>query len=95
MVTSPYETVFEGSNGRYYTDWQVRTRLRFGEWALCLRQRGPDRRLVETADDALLMLRPVEPTALPAGLEVRVAGRRARVVDTRRPPGGRGVTERP
>lgn len=84
MVTPPYETVFEGSNGRYYTDWQVRTRLRSGEWTVCLRQRDPDRRLVETDDDALLLLRPVEPTALPAGLEVRVTGRRARVVDTRR-----------
>ncbi|OLZ40379.1 hypothetical protein A6E15_05000 [Natrinema saccharevitans] len=94
MVTAPCKTVFAGSNGRYYTNWQVRTRLRSGEWALCLRQRGPDRRLVETAEDALLLLRPVEPTALPAGLEVRVSGRRARVVDTRRPPGGRGVTER-
>jgi len=94
VVASPCETVFEGSNGRYYTDWQVRTRLRSGEWALCLRQRGPDRRLVETPDDALLLLCPVEPTALPTGLEVRVSGHRTRVVDTRRPAGGRGVAER-
>lgn len=86
VVTPPCETIFAGSNGRYYTDWQVRDRLRSGEWALCLRQRRPNRRLVETADDVLLLLTPVEPTALPAGLEVRVTSRRARVVDTRHVP---------
>jgi hypothetical protein len=79
-------TLFEGSNGRYYTEWQVRNRLRTGEWTPCLRQRVPERRLVETDGGALLLLTSTEPAAVPAGVEVRVADGRARVVDTRRGP---------
>jgi len=86
VVALPFETVFEGSDGRYYTDWQVRHRLRTGEWTFCMQQRTPHRRLVETDDDALLLLVPIEPEELPAGREIRVTERRARVVDTRRVP---------
>lgn len=86
MVALPFETLFEGSDGRYYTDWQVRRRLRTGEWTFCMQQRAPHRRLVETADDALLLLAPTDPEELPTGLEIRIIERRARVVDTRRAP---------
>jgi hypothetical protein len=86
VVALPFETVFEGSDGRYYTDWQVRRRLRDGEWTVCMYQRAPHRRLVEIADNALLMLTPTDPDELPDGLEIRVIERRARVVDTRRVP---------
>lgn len=86
MVAPPFETVFEGSDGRYYTDWQVRHRLRTGTWTFCMQQRTPHRRLVETEDSALLLLVPVDPEELPAGREIRVTERRARVVDTRRVP---------
>ena len=86
MVTPPFETLFEGSDGRYYTDWQVDRRLRTGEWTFCMRQRTPRRRLVETADGALVLLAPTEPDELPAGLEIRVSEQCARVVDTRRRP---------
>ncbi|WP_408957924.1 hypothetical protein [Natrinema sp. 74] len=86
MVARPFETLFEGSDGRYYTDWQVRQRRRTGEWRLCVRQRTPDRRLVETEDGALLLLAPTAADELPAGVEIRVADGRARVVDTRRRP---------
>ncbi|WP_090614751.1 hypothetical protein [Natrinema salaciae] len=85
MVASPCETVFEGTNGRYYSEWQVRRRLRTGRWNRCMRQRTPDRWLVETADEALLLLAPIEPDELPAGIEIRVADGRVRIVDTRRP----------
>lgn len=84
MVAYPFETLFEGSNGRYYTDWQVRERYRTGEWRLCIRQRSPNRRLVETGDGALLLLAPTDPDALPDGVEIRVTDGCARVVDTRR-----------
>lgn len=77
--------LFAGSNGRYYTGWQVRRRLRAGEWKRCLRQRGPDRRLVETDERALLLLVPIGPAELPSWAEIRVASRAVRVVDTRRP----------
>ncbi|SEV82168.1 hypothetical protein [Natrinema salifodinae] len=82
----PDVSLYEGSNGRYYTAWQVRRRLRSGEWTRCLRQRQPDRRLVETGDGTLLLLVSVEPDALPGGIDVRVADGRARIVDTRRTP---------
>ncbi|WP_254764839.1 hypothetical protein [Natrinema marinum] len=84
MVTRPFETLYVGSDGRYYTDWQVRERHRTGEWRLCVRQRRPDRRLVETGDGALVLLTPTDADTLPAGVEIRVADGRARVVDTRR-----------
>ncbi|MGQ3414312.1 hypothetical protein ACT4ML_18950 [Natrinema sp. LN54] len=83
MVAVPFRALFEGSNNRYYTDWQVRRRLRTGAWALCMRQRAPDRWLVETEAEALLSLAPIEPAELPTGVEIRVADGRARVVDPR------------
>lgn len=86
VVALPFETVFEGSDGRYYTDWQVRHRLRTDEWTFCMQQRTPHRRLVETDDDALLLLVPIELEELPAGREIRVSGCCARVVDTQRVP---------
>ncbi|WP_254524343.1 hypothetical protein [Natrinema caseinilyticum] len=83
MVAPSIETLFEGSNGRYYTDWQVARRRRTGEWALCIRQRTPDRRLVETDGGALLLLTPTDPASLPPGIEIHVRDGRARVVDGR------------
>lgn len=83
VVALPFGTLFEGSNDRYYTDWQVRQRLRTGAWALCMRQRAPDRWLVETEAAALLSLSPIEQAELPTGLEIRVVDDRARVVDPR------------
>ncbi|ELY67103.1 hypothetical protein [Natrinema versiforme] len=96
MVALPFETLFEGSNNRYYTDWQVRRRLRTGAWALCMRQRAPDRWLVETEAEALLSLSPIEPAELPTRLEIRVADDRARVVDPREgSPATRSCLPRP
>lgn len=87
--------LLEGSNGRYYTAWQVRRRLRIGEWRRCLRQRepGPDRRLVETDEGALLMLTPIEPANVPCWLEVRVVGEATLAVDTRRCPSRRPAVQ--
>lgn len=76
--------VYEGSDGRYYTDWQVRRKLDAGEWRPCLRERGTGRRLVATADGSLVMLVPTPLAALPEWVEVRAAGRVVRAVDTRR-----------
>jgi len=82
-TSSPVDTLFEGSNDRYYTEWQVQKRLRNGEWKLCIRQQSPDRQLVGTGDGALLLLVPIDATALPAWAEIRIDGRGSRVVDTR------------
>lgn len=79
----PVERLYEGSNGRYYTDCQLRRRFRTDRWKPCIRQRGPDRRLVETSDGSLLLLTPTD--ELPTWAELRIDDRGARVVDTRRP----------
>lgn len=78
--------LLEGSDGRYYTAWQVRRRLRIGEWRRCIRQYDPDRRLVETDEGTLLMLTPIDPADVPRWLEVRIVGEAALAVDTRRGP---------
>lgn len=83
MVTPPFEAIFHGADDRYYTEWQVCRRLRTDVWTLCMRQHGPDRWLVETEDAALLLLVPIEPSQLPAGIEIRVSARGARIVDRR------------
>ncbi|AEH37712.1 hypothetical protein [Halopiger xanaduensis] len=82
---APVDGLYAGSNGDYYTDWEVTRNLRRGTWRPCIRQREPDRRLVETTGGGLLMLTAIEPTALPTWVEIRVAGETARVVDTRYP----------
>lgn len=83
---APLEAVFEGSDGSYHTEWEVERNLRRGTWKPCLRQRDPDRRLVETEERALLLLTPVELAELPPWTEVRIGERERerRVVDTRR-----------
>ena len=81
---APVDGLYEGSNGRYYTDWEVRRHRRRGAWRLCLRQRDPDRLLVETEEGNLLMLAAIDADELPDWVEIRVIGDIARIVDTRR-----------
>ncbi|ELY39175.1 hypothetical protein C496_14997 [Natronorubrum tibetense GA33] len=83
VTDTPVDVLYEGTNGRYYTDCQVTTNLRTERWKPCIRQRDPDRRLVETSDGGLLLLTPTDD--LPAWAEIRVDNRGTRVVDTRRP----------
>ncbi|MDQ2052076.1 hypothetical protein RBH26_16485 [Natronolimnohabitans sp. A-GB9] len=83
---TPIDRLYEGSNGRYYSDCQVDRNLRTGRWTPCLRQRNPDRRLIETDDGRLLLLWPTDD--LPAWAELRIDDRGTRVVDTRRPVPG-------
>lgn len=78
------EAVLEGSDGCYYTGWEVDRRLRAGDWKRCLRQADPDRQLVETESGELLSLAPIDPGPLPARAEVRLEGEAARVVRTPR-----------
>lgn len=80
---APVDEIFEGSNGHYYTDWEVTRRLHRETWQLCMHQRDPDRRLVETPDGGLLLLTPIDAGELPDWVEIRVIGDIARVVDTR------------
>ena len=88
---APVDDLYEGSNGRYYTGDQLARRLRTGRWKPCIRQRNPDRRLVETDGGSLLLLTPTE--ELPSWAELRIDDRGARVVDTRRPVPSGSVPE--
>lgn len=83
MPNAPVDGLYRGSNGRYYTDCQVANYLRAERWNRCIRQRNPDRRLVETSEGDLLLLTPTDD--IPAWVEIRVDDRGARIVDTRRP----------
>ncbi|WP_328821196.1 hypothetical protein [Natronorubrum halalkaliphilum] len=83
VANAPVDGLFEGSNGHYYTACQVTRKLRTERWKPCIRQRDPDRRLVETSDGGLLLLTPTDD--LPAWAEIQVDGRGTRVIDTRRP----------
>lgn len=76
--------VYAGSNGQYYSDWQVGRRLASDEWRLCVRDRELDRRLVGTTGGELLMLERTSIDALPVWAEVRSIGSAVHIVDTRR-----------
>ena len=82
-VADVVEALFAGSDGRYYTDWQVRRRTDSGCWRRCLSQHdsyGPVRLLVAVDETNLVMLTRVDPATLPGWFEVRVENDRARVV---------------
>ena len=83
VMDVPVDSLYEGSNGHYYTDCQIARRLRTERWKPCIRQRDPDRRLVETSDGNLLLLTPTD--TLPEWAELRIDDRGARIVDTRGP----------
>gem|GEM_PF-741823 len=83
MVSHVVGELFSGSDGQYYTDWQVRRNVRTGTWRLCLSQRDPNRTLIEVNDAWLILLRPIAPADLPDWAELRLECGRAWVVDTR------------
>lgn len=79
--------VYRGSNGTWYTRWEVDHLLRRGRWRRCLDEREEGVWFFEQTDgDGLLALVAGDLETLPDWLEVRSDGRRARVVDTRRGP---------
>ncbi|OVE86442.1 hypothetical protein [Natronolimnobius baerhuensis] len=84
VANTPVDRLYEGSNGQYYTEWEVSRQFRRGAWQLCLRQTTPDRQLVETGGKRLLMLTAIDVCNAPSWVEIRVRGESARVVDTRR-----------
>ena len=85
MTERKGEPIYEGSDGNWYTCWQVEQRLLGGVWDRCLEDRTAGLRLVESVDDdELIMLTPIDVETLPPWLEVRSDGRRSKVVDTRR-----------
>jgi len=75
---------YAGSDGCYYTDWQVATQMESGEWVPCMWEEEEGWELV-VADDELVWLIPVERSALPNWVDVRETseGYGTKIVDTR------------
>lgn len=74
--------LYAGSDGRYYTDWQVSWRFENDEWRACMWDSEEGWELVEE-DNELVWLYPVEVTDLPDWAEIAPEGRGFTVVDRR------------
>ena len=75
---------YAGSDGSYYTEWEVALRMESGDWEPCMWDTETGWELVE-GDDRLVWLVPIEASELPAWVEVRETpeGPGDEVVDTR------------
>lgn len=85
-----FGTLYAGSDGEWYTSWEVLINHRTGRWEPCLSHED-GRRLVAVGDE-LLLLEPSAVDDLPDWIEIRVTPRspgvdrhrpRTRAVDTR------------
>ena len=74
--------LYAGSDGRYYTDWQVSWQFESDEWKPCMWSSEEGWELVEDGDE-LVWLYPVESEELPDWAELRPEGRGVAVVDRR------------
>lgn len=76
--------LFAGSDGRFYTGWQVGWRLESGRWRPCMWDTEAGWELVES-DDGLVWLWPVSREDLPSwtGLRAVQPGHGVEVVDRR------------
>jgi hypothetical protein len=74
--------LYAGSDGRYYTDWQVSWRFENDEWRPCMWDTEEGWELVEE-DNELVRIDPVEETELPDWAELAPEGHGVVVVDRR------------
>lgn len=74
--------LYAGSDGRYYTDWQVAWHFENGEWRACMWDTNEGWELVEHGDE-LVWLVPVGRDDLPGWAELRPEGHGTVVVDRR------------
>ena len=74
--------LYAGSDGRYYTDWQVSWRFENDEWHACMWDTEEGWELVEE-DEELVWLAPVEREDLPDWAELRPKRHGTVVVDRR------------
>lgn len=73
-------TIYEGSDGQYYTDWQVWRNFESNRWkAFCWKE---DSRweMVETSQGDLLVLNPISKSELPDDVVVEYSEMGAEVV---------------
>lgn len=80
------ETVYECSDGGYYSDVQVWERLESGTWRPCCWDADTGREWVENDEEELLLLDPVSPTELPSGVQIEHASAGVLVHDDRLDP---------
>ena len=74
--------LYAGSDGRYYTDWQVSWRFENDEWRACMWDSDEGWELVEDGEE-LVWLDPVDRGDLPDWAELRPEGYGVVVVDCR------------
>ncbi|WP_129114118.1 hypothetical protein [Halegenticoccus tardaugens] len=75
--------VYEGTNGRFYTERDVCRQLDTNVWRLCMWDETTGKELVETESAELMMLTPVNENELPEWVELKPAGRGRTIVDRR------------
>ncbi|WP_199174710.1 hypothetical protein [Halegenticoccus soli] len=76
-------SVYEGSNGRYYTENDLWERFESGAWTPRMWETDTGREIVETEAEEVLMLAPTDPVDLPEGVEIRRDGGFPTIVDSR------------
>jgi len=81
-------TVYGGSDGAFYTDWEVGWNLESGDWQVCMWDEDAGWELFETQSEELVWLLPMDESELPEWAEVERLDRGSRVVDRREQPGG-------
>lgn len=64
------DTVYEGSDGRYYTAVELWERLESGAWVPCAWDPESGQEWVETSSEDLLALTPVPESELPDSVEL-------------------------
>ena len=74
--------LYAGSDGRFYTDWEVTWRFESDEWQPCMWSSEEGWELVEDGTE-LVWLYPVGREELPEWAELRPEGRGIVVVDNR------------
>lgn len=62
--------LYAGSDGQYYTDWEVGQKVRAGRWGPCLWHGPTDRQFVTTETNELLILITVKKDELPFSKEI-------------------------
>ena len=80
------ETIYECSDGGYYSDVQVWERLESEAWRVCCWEAETGREWVENEDGELLMLDPISRSELPSGVQIERASTGVLVRDERLGP---------
>lgn len=76
-------TIYQCSDGGYYSEVQVWERLEAGRWQPCCWEEDTGREWVETEAEELLLLDPVARSELPEGVQIESASSGVLVRDDR------------